>query len=277
MNRIRCAFSVDFEDWYQGFEIIPVDTWGKYPARIERNCHKILELLRNHNVKATFFVLGYLAEKYPHLIEAIKADDHEIGSHGFSHTQLFRLTPEKFDDEIKRTNEAIVKITGKNPIGFRAPIFSIVEDSLWAIDVLAENGYLYDSSIYPTINYRYGIVKSERFFHQIETKKGNKIAEIPVTTSKFSKLNMPVGGGAYFRIWPYFVTRWGFRQVVREGHPGVFYIHPWEIDTEQPRIKLPLRLSLTHYTNLKTTEKKLKKLFEDFSFSTMADVFGFEY
>jgi polysaccharide deacetylase family protein (PEP-CTERM system associated) len=152
-----------------------------------------------------------------------------------------------------------------------------VEDSLWAIDVLAENGYLYDSSIYPTINYRYGIVKSERFFHQIETKKGNKIAEIPVTTSKFSKLNMPVGGGAYFRIWPYFVTRWGFRQVVREGRPGVFYIHPWEIDTEQPRIKLPLRLSLTHYTNLKTTEKKLKKLFEDFSFSTMADVFGFEY
>lgn len=277
MNNLKCAFSVDFEDWYQGLEIIPLDTWEKYPARIERNCHKFLQILKDRKIKATFFILGYLAEKFPHLIEAINAEGHEIGSHGFSHTQLFRLTPEKFDGEIKRTNEAIVKITGKNPIGFRAPIFSIIEDSLWAIDVLAENGFLYDSSIYPTINYRYGIVKSERFLHHIKTEKGNKIAEIPVTTSKFLGQNIPVGGGAYFRIWPYFVTRWGFRQVVRDGAPGVFYIHPWEIDTEQPRIKLPLRLSLTHYTNLKTTEKKLEKLFGDFKFSSMADVFGFEY
>lgn len=277
MNKIKCAFSVDFEDWYQGFEIIPPDTWEQYPARIEENCRKILDLLRSREIKATFFVLGYLAEKFPHLIKAIYNDGHEIGSHGYSHTQIFRLTPEKFDAEIKKTSNMVADLVGKKPIGFRAPIFSIIEESLWAIDVLAENGFLYDSSIYPTINYRYGIVKAERFRHQIETGRGNKIVEVPVTTSKFLNFNVPVGGGAYFRIWPYFVTRWGFRQVVGDGHPGVFYMHPWEIDTGQPRLKLPLRLSLTHYTNLKTTERKLEKLFDDFSFSTMADVFGFEY
>ncbi len=277
MNNIKSAFSVDFEDWYQGFEVIPVDKWEDYPPRIERNCRRILEILSNHNIRATFFVLGYLAEKFPRLIEAIHNQGHEIGSHGYSHTQIFRLTSEKFGDEIKRTNDAIMKITGKSPIGFRAPIFSIIEESLWAIDVLAENGFLYDSSIYPTINYRYGIVKAERFYHQIETERGNKIAEIPVTTSKFLNLNVPVGGGAYFRIWPYVVTRWGFRQVLKDNRPGVFYMHPWEIDSDQPRIKLPLRLSLTHYTNLHSTERKLDRLFKDFNFSTMADVFGFEY
>jgi len=277
MNKIKCAFSVDFEDWYQGFEIIPVESWENYPPRIERNCRKILEILRAGDIKATFFVLGYLAERYPHLIKAIYDDGHEIGSHGYSHTQIFRLSPEKFGDEIRRTSDAIVKITGKNPIGFRAPIFSIIEESLWAFDVLAENGFLYDSSIYPTLNYRYGIVKAERFQHEITTERGNKIFEIPVSTAKFANLNIPVGGGAYFRIWPYFITRWGFGQVVRYGQPGVFYIHPWEIDTEQPRIKLPKRLSLTHYTNLRSTEKRLTRLFNDFNFSNMADVFGFEY
>lgn len=277
MNNIKSAFSVDFEDWYQGFEVIPFDTWKNYAPRIERNCERFLEILKNHNIKATFFVLGYLAENFPHLIEAIYKDGHEIGSHGYSHTQVFRLTPEKFDHEIRRTSDLVEKITGKRPIGFRAPIFSIIKKSLWAIDVLAENGFLYDSSIYPTINYRYGIVESERFFHHIETEKGNKLAEIPVTTSRFLKMNLPVGGGAYFRIWPYAVTRWGFRQVLKEGQPGVFYIHPWEIDTGQPKIKLPKRLSITHYTNLGFTEKRLSKLFEDFKFSSMADVFGFKF
>jgi len=277
MNKIKCAFSVDFEDWYQGFEIFPMESWINYPSRIERNCRKLLEILKAGDIKATFFILGYLAERYPHLIRAIYDDGHELGSHGYSHTQVFRLSPEKFDDEIKRTNEAIVKITGKNPIGFRAPIFSIIKESMWAIDVLAENGFLYDSSIYPTFNYRYGMVRADRFVHEIRTEKGNKIAEIPVSTAKFANLNFPVGGGAFFRIWPYFITRWGFRQVVRDGQPGVFYIHPWEIDTEQPRIKLPKRLSLTHYTNLHSTEKRLARLFGDFNFSNMADVFGFEY
>ncbi len=277
MNDIKCAFTVDFEDWYQGFEIFPMESWINYESRIERNCHKTLKLLSDFNVKATFFVLGYLADKYPRLVEAIHKEGHEIGAHGYSHTQLFKLDPEKFDDEIKRTSNALAGITGKRPIGFRAPIFSMVKDSRWALDVLVENGFKYDSSILPTFNYRYGIVAAERFCNEIKTERGNSIIEIPVTTAKFLNLNIPVGGGAYFRVWPYSVTRWGFRQVVKSGKPGVFYMHPWEIDTEQPRIKLPPRLYLTHYTGLNTTERKLKKLLTDFDFSTMANVFGFEY
>ena len=277
MSKIKCAFSVDFEDWYQGFEIIPVETWGKYEPRIERNCDKILKLLNNNNTKVTFFVLGYLAEKFPRLVEDIHKEGHEIGSHGFSHTQVFRLTPDKFGEELKRTSDALADITGKRPIGFRAPIFSIIKKSYWAFDVLVENGFKYDSSIFPTINYRYGMITADRFRNDVTTEKGNKIVEIPVSTARFLKTNLPIGGGAYFRIWPYRITKWGFNQVTRNQQPGVFYMHPWEVDPEQPKIKLPLRLSLTHYVRLGSTEQNLNRLLNDFEFSSMADVFGFEY
>jgi polysaccharide deacetylase family protein (PEP-CTERM system associated) len=277
MKKIRCVFSIDFEDWYQGFEIFSMDSWKNYQPRIERNCDKLLELLGECNVKATFFILGYLADKYPHLIDAIHKEDHELGVHGYSHTQVFRLDPEKFDNEIKSTSNVIADITGKKPLGFRAPIFSMVKDVEWAYDVLVENGFKYDSSILPTFNYRYGIVSADRFSHEVTTERGNSITEIPITTARFFNFNLPVGGGAYFRIWPYRVTRWGFNQVLNDGKPAIFYMHPWEIDTEQPRIKLPPRLYLTHYTGLGSTVKKLRRLFKDFAFSTISDVFDFEY
>ncbi len=277
MKKIKCAFTVDFEDWYQGLEIIPLETWGNYEARIERNCHNILEILNRNSTKATFFVLGYLAEKFPGLIKMIHNEGHEIGSHGFSHSQVFRLTPDEFDNEIKRTNNAVADAIGKKPIGFRAPIFSIIKKSFWAFDILAENGFVYDSSIFPVLNYRYRVVSADRFRHIVNTEKGNRIIEIPVSTARFMNVNLPIGGGAYFRIWPYIITKWGFNQVLRNDQPGVFYMHPWEIDAEQPKIKLPLRLSLTHYTRLKSTERNLDKLLKDFEFSNMADIFGFDY
>lgn len=277
MAEITNAFSVDFEDWYQGLEIHKVDTWHNFESRIERNGLKLLDLLSRHRVKATFFVLGYLAEKYPELIKLIHQSGHEIGSHGYSHTQVFRLTADEFDREIARTNDAVCKAIGKPPIGFRAPIFSIIEQSRWALDILLKNGIRYDSSIYPTLNYRYGVVKANRFRHELPTPAGQQIIEIPVATAKFAAISLPVGGGAYFRVWPYAVTRWAFRQLNRQGRPGVFYLHPWEIDTEQPRIKLPRRLSLTHYHRLASTEKKLERLFTDFKFSSMSDVFNLGY
>ncbi len=277
MERIVNVFTVDFEDWYQGLEIHKVDTWHKFESRIERNCAKILEILKTHDVRGTFFVLGYLAERYPHLIKMIDGLGHEIGSHGYSHTQVFRMTPEGFSSELSRTNEAVYKAIGKNPIGFRAPIFSIVKESSWALDVLVKNGYRYDSSIYPTLNYRYGIVKADRFRHELATESDRRIIEIPVATAKFLKINLPVGGGAYFRVWPYMVTKWAFRQLNRQGRPGVFYIHPWELDPEQPRIELPKRLSLTHYHRLASTEKKLHKLLTNFKFSSMTEVFDLGY
>ncbi len=179
------AFTVDFEDWYQGLEIYKVDTWDRFESRIERNCYDFLEILDRHDTKATFFVLGYIAEKRPDLIRSVHDAGHEIGSHGYGHSQIFRITPEEFTREVVRTNDAIMGITGKRPIGFRAPIFSITSESMWALDVLASNGYKYDSSIFPVFNYRYGVVKSERFRHTIITEKDNRIEEIPVATGRF--------------------------------------------------------------------------------------------
>jgi polysaccharide deacetylase family protein (PEP-CTERM system associated) len=277
MEKIVNAFTVDFEDWYQGLEIHKVDTWHKFESRIERNCQKILEILKAHDVRATFFVLGYLAEKYPDLIKMIHGLGHEVGSHGFSHSQVFRLTPEQFSREISRTNDAVFKAIGKSPIGFRAPIFSIIKESYWAFDVLAQNGIRYDSSIYPTFNYRYGLVKANRFRHEMMTESNQKIVEIPVATASFMNMNLPVGGGAYFRAWPYAVTKWAFHQLNKQGRPGVFYIHPWELDPSQPKIELPMRLSLTHYHRLSSTEKKLHKLLNDFQFASMSEVFSLGY
>ncbi len=277
MSDIVNAFTVDFEDWYQGLEIFKVDTWHNFESRIERNCHKMLEILEKHNVKATFFVLGYLAENNPELIKMISDAGHEVGSHGYSHTQVFKLTQEEYDLELSRTNQAIMKIIGKPPIGFRAPIFSIIEKSFWAFDILLKNGFTYDSSIYPTFNYRYGVVKAERFKHDMTSPKGKRICEIPVATAKFMGANLPVGGGAYFRVWPYPVTKWAFHKINREGMPGVFYVHPWEIDPDQPRIQLPKRLSLTHYHRLHSTENKLHKLLSDFRFSSVSNVFKIPY
>jgi polysaccharide deacetylase family protein (PEP-CTERM system associated) len=271
------AFTVDFEDWYQGLEIYKVDTWQSFESRIEGYCHEFLEILDRHTTKATFFVLGYIAEKYPQLIRSIHDAGHEIGSHGYGHNQIFKMTPEEFTSEVVRTSDAIMNITGKKPIGFRAPIFSITSESLWALDVLVSNGYKYDSSIFPVFNYRYGVVKADRFRHTIVTEKGNEIDEIPVATGRLMGINLPVGGGAYFRIWPYAVTRWGIRQMNRAGHPAVFYIHPWEIDPHQPRIEMPRRIRITHYHRLGSTKKKLEMLFSDFNFAGMSDVFGIEY
>ncbi len=277
MERIINAFTVDFEDWYQGLEIHKVETWHKFESRIERNCQKILAILKAHNVRGTFFVLGYLAEKFPHLIKMIDELGHEVGSHGYSHTQVLNLTPDQFSAEIARTSEAVYKAIGKHPIGFRAPIFSIVRECYWAFDVLAKNGIRYDSSVYPTFNYRYGMVRANRFRHELTTESDRKLIEIPVATATFLKMNLPVGGGAYFRVWPYAVTNWAFRQLNRQGRPGVFYVHPWELDPGQPKIELPRRLSLTHYHRLGSTEKKLNKLLNDFKFSTVSEVFDLDY
>lgn len=271
------AFTIDFEDWYQGLEIYKVDTWHKFESRIEKYCHEFLEILDKYNTKATFFVLGYVAEKYPHLIKMIHQAGHEIGSHGYGHNQIFKLTPEGFSREIVRTNEAIMAITGKQPIGFRAPIFSITSESFWAFDILTENGFKYDSSIFPVFNYRYGVVRSDRFRHLITAKSGQQIIEIPVATGRLFGVNFPVGGGAYFRIWPYATTKWGFTQMNKMGNPAVFYIHPWELDPNQPRTDMPKRIYLTHYHRLGSTRKKLHRLFSDFEFTCLSNVLDLEY
>ena len=268
------AFSIDFEDWFQCLEVIPISKWEKYEYRIEKNTNRMLNILDENDVKATFFILGHIAEQFPHLITEIYNRGHILGTHGYSHMPVYKQKPFDFSEELKRAIGTVADLTGQKIYGFRAPIFSIVEESLWALDILIEQGLVYDSSIYPVLNYRYGIVSKERFIHSLKTPGGNSIVEIPIATARYINFNFPVGGGAYLRILPYSVTRSGLKKINKEGQPFVFYIHPWEIDPDHPKINLPFRISATHYFNLKSTEGKLKRLFQDFKFAPIEKVFS---
>jgi polysaccharide deacetylase family protein (PEP-CTERM system associated) len=264
------ALTIDFEDWYQGLEI-PLERWMGFEDRLAASAHRLLELFAAAGARATFFILGYVAEKHPELVRAIAAAGHEIGTHGYSHTLIYRQTPEVFRRELTRSVRVLEDLAGAPVIGHRAPFFSITRESLWALDILPELGIRYDSSIYPVHNYRYGIADAPRWPHPIE-RDGRTLIEFPITTWQVLGRNVPIAGGAYFRIYPYAFTHLGFRSINRAGHPFAFYLHPWEIDPDHPHIDLPRRISLTHYINLGATERRLERLLRDFRFAPMKDV-----
>ncbi len=266
------ALTVDFEDWYQGIEI-PCEAWEGYESRIERSGRRLLAILERAKVHATFFVLGWIAERYPALVGEIVAQGHEIATHGWSHTLVYRLTPDTFRDELRRSLRALEGLAGRPVLGHRAPYFSITRDSLWALPILQEEGLVYDSSVFPVNNYRYGIPDAPRWPYRIR-EEGRGLQEFPITTWRVLGRNLPVAGGAYFRIFPYLVTRTAFASVNREGHPAVFYIHPWEVDPEHPRPPLPRRIALPHYANLGRTAPRLERLLRDFRFAPMREVLG---
>lgn len=266
------ALTIDFEDWYQGLEI-PPEGWGQYEDRIERSGHRLLEVLSEAGVRATFFVLGPIAEKHPALIREIARAGHEIGTHGYSHSLIYRLSEESFRQELRRSIGLLEDLSGAPVLGHRAPFFSITRDSLWALDVLADCGIRYDSSIFPVLNYRYGIPDAPRWPYEVGEGE-RALKEFPVSTCRLLGRNIPVAGGAYFRIYPYLLTRWAFRSINRQGQPAVFYLHPWEIDPDHPRIPLPRRIALTHYFNLGATERRLRRLLADFRFAPMREVLG---
>lgn len=268
--RITNALTIDFEDWYQGLEI-PYSEWDKFEDRIELAGEKLLNLLDEEDTKATFFMLGYIAEKHPEIVKKIQSAGHEIGTHGFSHTLIYQQTPEVFREELTRAISFLEDLTGKKIIGHRAPFFSITKDSLWALDILNDLGIKYDSSIFPVLNYRYGIADAPRFPYEIE-RNGYKIKEFPISTLKLPGVTLPISGGAYFRIYPYQLTKQALKAVNRSGKPITFYLHPWELDPDHPRIPLPRRISLTHYFNLGATEKRFRKLLRDFNFAPMNEV-----
>lgn len=270
MTQITNALTIDFEDWYQGLEI-PYSEWDKFEDRIDFISEKLLRVLDEKETKATFFVLGYVAEKKPEVIKRILNDGHEIGTHGFSHTLIYQQKPETFREEMVRAINFLEDLTGKKVIGHRAPFFSITKDSLWALDILAELGIKYDSSIFPVLNYRYGIPDAPRFPYEIE-RSGCKLKEFPVSTLKIPGMTLPISGGAYFRIYPYWFTKQALKSVNRSSKPITFYLHPWELDPEHPRIPLPRRISLTHYFNLGATERRFRKLLDDFKFLPMKEV-----
>ena len=267
---ITNALTIDFEDWYQGLEI-PYTQWDGFEDRIAIVGRKLLQILDEVGTKATFFVLGFVAEKHPEVIKAIEKAGHEIGTHGFSHTLIYKQSPQVFRQEMERAVGFLEDLTGKKVIGHRAPFFSITKDSLWALDILGELGILFDSSIFPVLNYRYGIADAPRFPYDI--KRANfTLKEFPISTLQLPKVTLPISGGAYFRIYPYQVTKQALRVVNRSGKPFTFYLHPWELDADHPHIDLPRRIALTHYFNLGKTETRFRKLLRDFKFKPMKEV-----
>jgi polysaccharide deacetylase family protein (PEP-CTERM system associated) len=272
------ALSVDVEDYYQvsAFEsVVRFEEWGRQESRVEWNTHRVLDLLDEYNVKATFFVLGWVAERNSTLVSIISKRGHEVASHGYAHQLIYTQTPEQFREETRRAKKIVEDIIGQPIIGYRAASYSITEKSLWALDILAQEGFQYDSSIFPVRHDRYGIPGHERFFHILNGNGHRAIAEVPLSTVRVAGFNFPMAGGGYFRLLPYAVTHLAMLYLNRqEGEPAIFYFHPWEIDPEQPRIKAGWLSRFRHYTNLGRMEGKLRKLLTNFSFAPIREVYA---
>lgn len=266
------AMSIDVEDYFHvsAFDgIVPRSEWAKMESRVTRNTERLLDIFREHGVRSTFFVLGWVAERHPGLVRAIADAGHEIASHGYAHRLIYDQTLTAFRDDVRRAKALLEDACGRHVIGYRAPSYSITPRSLWALDVLLEEGYQYDSSIFPIRHDRYGIPVSARRPYLIPRDRG-ELVEVPGSTTKMGPLNLPVAGGGYFRIFPYWWTRWGISRVNRlERRPAIFYLHPWEIDPDQPRLKAGRLSRFRHYRNLQHTEARLRQLVTDFKFDAL--------
>jgi polysaccharide deacetylase family protein (PEP-CTERM system associated) len=262
------AMTFDVEDYYhvEAFQsVIQREDWDNYEGRVYNSTLKILEILSRYGIKATFFILGWVAEHTPEIVKEIQAAGHEIGSHGYAHRIIYQQTRDEFADDVRRSLEIIEGITGEKVLGFRAPSFSVTKRSLWAIEILQSLGLAYDSSVFPIIHDLYGIPDAPRHPYQIAAG----FWEFPMTTIRMLGANLPVGGGAYLRLFPYWWTRWGIRRANSNGVPAVVYLHPWEVDPGHPKIKTSRINQLRHYINLEKTEDRLVALCRDFRFTSL--------
>jgi polysaccharide deacetylase family protein (PEP-CTERM system associated) len=269
------AMTVDVEDYFHvsAFDgCVSRDRWEGLERRVCRSTDRLLEIFEDAGVSATFFVLGWVAERHPSLVRTIAQAGHEIASHGYEHRLVYDMTPEAFREDVRRAKALLEAVSGTPVLGYRAPSYSITRDSLWALDALAAEGYVYDASIFPIYHDRYGIPDAPRHAHQRRLTHGT-MWEFPGSTVRLGGQNLPIGGGGYFRLLPYAWTRWGIAYVNRvEAKPVMFYLHPWEIDPEQPRIAAPLLSRFRHYRNLEKTEPRLRRLLEDFQFGPAFNV-----
>ncbi|HHM05323.1 MAG TPA: DUF3473 domain-containing protein [Gammaproteobacteria bacterium] len=275
-NTVINAMSVDVEDYFQVSALepyIPRSAWDRQPCRVEANTSAVLELFAAAGVQATFFTLGWVAERFPHLIRRIVDEGHELASHGRDHTRVTAMTPGQFRADVRRTKALLEDLSGQEVKGYRAPSYSIGANNLWALEVLQEEGHRYSSSIYPIRHDLYGMPEAPRFAFRPHGEHG--ILEVPVTTTTFFNHNVPCGGGGYFRLLPYTWSRWALRHINRrEGQPGMFYFHPWEIDPGQPRMQgIGLKTRVRHYLNLGRMQARLQRLLRDFRWGRMDQVF----
>ena len=270
------ALTIDVEDYYHvsAFEaVVPFADWERYESRVERNTHRILDLLDAYATEATFFVLGWLLERYPGLIRTIVTRGHEVASHGYAHRRVYTQTPAQFRTETRRSKCLLEDTLGQPIRGYRAASYSITRHSLWALDVLREEGFVYDSSIFPIRHDLYGIPSHPRFCHMIPGQSDSPLVEFPLSTLRLGGTNFPIAGGGYLRLFPYAYTRWGIRYLNRrEGQPAIVYLHPWELDPEQPRLPAGKLSRFRHYTNLHRMEERFVRLLQDFSFGTVSEV-----
>ena len=268
------ALTIDVEDYFQVSAFaahIPREAWDRLPCRVERNVDVILRLLDASGARGTFFTLGWVAERYPQVVRRIAESGHELASHGYGHQRASDLSPEQFRDDIGRAKRLLEDISGQPVNGYRAPSFSVGKSNPWAFDCIREAGYRYSSSVYPIRHDHYGMPDAPRFPYQPIPG----LTEVPVTTNQFFHTNVPTGGGGYFRLMPYAMSKWLIARVNRvDGKPAMFYFHPWEIDPEQPRIHAAgWKSKFRHYINLGRTEQRLKRLLADFTWDRVDRVF----
>jgi len=268
--------TIDVEDYFQvaAFEdVVDRQTWESRPHRVCDSTNSCLDLFAEAGVRATFFILGWVAERYPLLVRRIVADGHEIASHGYDHKRVTDLSPTEFRADVRRTKALLQEVSGHVVIGYRAPSYSIGRDNLWALDVLQDEGYEYSSSVYPIRHDHYGMPEAPRFAFRV---RQGALLELPITTCSIGGINLPCGGGGYFRLLPYNAFSWALRRVNRRDmQPGIFYFHPWELDPAQPRIAQAARRSrFRHYTNLHAMEGRMRRLLREFRWSRMDEVFS---
>jgi polysaccharide deacetylase family protein (PEP-CTERM system associated) len=276
---VQNALSVDVEDWFQvgAFEtVIDRKDWDSLECRVERNTDAVMALFAEAGIKATFFTLGWVAERYPALIQRIVDAGHEIGSHGYGHDRVFNFTPDQFAADLVRSRKLIEDAAGVAVTGYRAPSFSIDQRTPWAHEILAEQGYTYSSSVAPVKHDHYGWADAPRF--AFRPVAGSDFLEIPVTTAQLGPKRLAAGGGGFFRLLPYAFSRWAIRQVNDdEQRPAVIYFHPWEIDPDQPRVaNAPVKSKLRHYTKLDVMADKLRRLPRDFRWDRLDNIVAIE-
>jgi len=269
------ALSVDVEDYFQVSALAPVidrASWEQRECRVVRNVERLLDLFAHRGAHATFFTLGWVAERYPALVKRIVADGHELASHGYAHLRASEQSRAEFEQDVRRAKAVLEDLGGRRVQGYRAPSFSIGESNPWAFDVLLDAGYRYSSSVYPVRHDHYGSPDSPRFAYDVRPG----LREIPLTTTRMLGRNLPAGGGGYFRLAPYRLSRWAIRRVnTIDRQPAIFYMHPWEIDPDQPRIAgTDLKTRFRHYVNLDKTEARLDRLLRDFCWGRVDEVFG---
>lgn len=272
------ALSVDVEEYYHGLEFeaaVPASERHRLPSRVEKSVEVVLDVLARHRTRATFFIVGEVAESHPAMVERIARDGHEVACHSYSHELVSRQTPEQFRADIRRAKRCLEELAGQSVIGFRAPNYSIGPAQHWAYDILLEEDFLYDSSSYPVHHDRYGDPRAPRFFHEIRRNEDRSLIEFPVATARVFRINLQIGGGGFFRLFP---TSWIAHGILRENRrhkrPVIFYFHPWELDPNQPRVPMPPLHRFRHYVNLTRYQQKLESLLRRVRFTTAREVLG---